>query len=146
MSTELTILLVTAASIGFFHTLFGPDHYLPFIVMAKARGWSLLKTIGITVASGVGHVLSSIVLGFVGIAFGIAVFKLEFIEGIRGSVAAWLLIGFGFIYTVWGIRNVIKGKKHTHCHVHKDGTAHDHEHDHNGDHSHPQLNSRTKAA
>jgi len=33
MSNELMILLVTAASIGFFHTLLGPDHYLPFIVI-----------------------------------------------------------------------------------------------------------------
>ena len=36
MSSELYLLVVTAASVGFFHTLFGPDHYLPFIVMAKS--------------------------------------------------------------------------------------------------------------
>ena len=40
MSNEIAILTATAASIGFFHTLFGPDHYLPFIVMAKANNWS----------------------------------------------------------------------------------------------------------
>ena len=40
---ELTVLLISAASIGFFHTLFGPDHYLPFIVMGKARKWSVKK-------------------------------------------------------------------------------------------------------
>ena len=44
ISSEIQILIVTAASIGFFHTLFGPDHYLPFIVMAKARKWSMVKT------------------------------------------------------------------------------------------------------
>ena len=41
VSGELSALCVTAASIGFLHTLFGPDHYLPFIVMAKAKGWLL---------------------------------------------------------------------------------------------------------
>ena len=44
MSPELMVLLVTAAFIGFLHTLLGPDHYLPFIVMGKAKKWSMLKT------------------------------------------------------------------------------------------------------
>jgi len=39
MSHDLTVLAITAASLGFFHTLFGPDHYLPFIRMARARRW-----------------------------------------------------------------------------------------------------------
>ena len=73
MTYDLTMLLVTAASIGFLHTLLGPDHYIPFIVMAKAQKWSMTKTALITVLSGAGHVLSSVVLGFVGIAFGVAV-------------------------------------------------------------------------
>ncbi len=37
MSSEITLLAITAASIGFFHTLFGPDHYLPFIMMSKDK-------------------------------------------------------------------------------------------------------------
>ncbi|GAG00740.1 unnamed protein product, partial [marine sediment metagenome] len=44
MSNELIALYITAASIGFIHTVFGPDHYLPFVVMSKARKWSLGKT------------------------------------------------------------------------------------------------------
>jgi hypothetical protein len=44
MNQELGILLITAVSIEFFHTLFGPDHYVPFIAMSKARNWSTLKT------------------------------------------------------------------------------------------------------
>lgn len=54
MTPEIMILLVTAASIGFLHTLFGPDHYLPFIVMAKARQWSKTKTAWITRPAGLG--------------------------------------------------------------------------------------------
>lgn len=60
MSQELTILTITAASIGLFHTLLGPDHYLPFIVMAKAGKWSLFKTAWVTFLCGIGHVGSSI--------------------------------------------------------------------------------------
>ena len=69
MNNELTILSITAASIGFIHTLIGPDHYLPFIVMGRAAKWSLTKTIIITFLSGIGHILSSVLLGFIGIAF-----------------------------------------------------------------------------
>lgn len=70
MTQEITILTLTAVSIGFIHTVFGPDHYLPFIVISKARKWSLLKTIFVTTLCGMGHILGSIVLGFIGIALG----------------------------------------------------------------------------
>ncbi len=39
-------LITAAVTIGFFHTLFGPDHYVPFIVMSKARKWSFSKQRG----------------------------------------------------------------------------------------------------
>jgi hypothetical protein len=55
MSPDITILLVTAASIGFFHTLTGPDHYLPFIVMSEAGNWNTGQTLRITFLCGLGH-------------------------------------------------------------------------------------------
>ena len=64
MSTEFNILVISAASIGFLHTLLGPDHYLPFIVMGRARRWSLWKTGWITVACGIGHIGSLSFGGF----------------------------------------------------------------------------------
>jgi nickel/cobalt exporter len=136
MTNEISILLITAASIGFFHTLFGPDHYLPFIVMAKSGKWSKVKTIWITVLCGIGHVLSSVVIGLIGIAAGIAVSKLEGIESFRGDIAAWLLIAFGLVYFVWGLKRAIKNKPHAHVHVHPDGTMHEHKHTHQLEHTH----------
>ncbi|MDX2444354.1 MAG: sulfite exporter TauE/SafE family protein [Bacteroidales bacterium] len=136
MTEEIRLLTFTAASIGLFHTLFGPDHYLPFIVMSKAGKWSLNKTIWITIASGVGHVLSSVALGFVGIALGIGVNRLTGVEAGRGNLAAWMLIAFGFAYMIWGIRRVIRNKRHDHIHVHEDGTYHTHKHSHQSEHSH----------
>lgn len=126
----------TAITIGFVHTILGPDHYIPFIVLSRARQWSSLKTIIITFLCGIGHVLSSILLGFIGIALGIAVFKLESIEAFRGDVAGWLLIAFGFSYLVWGVHRAIRGKAHTHSHVHEKGIIHSHAHPHLGDHTH----------
>ena len=80
MNNESLLLMITAITIGFIHTILGPDHYLPFLVLSKARKWSISKTLGITFLCGLGHVLSSIVLGIIGITLGIAVFKLEAIE------------------------------------------------------------------
>ena len=131
MTPELTALLVTAASMGFFHTLTGPDHYVPFIVMAKARNWNRIKTAWITFLCGIGHVLSSVVIGLIGVATGIAVAKLEFIEGYRGNVAAWLFILFGLGYFLWGLRKAIRNKPHRHFHQHGDDVhVHGHHHDH----------------
>ena len=136
MSGEIVILVGTAAAIGFTHTIFGPDHYLPFIVLSKARQWSRTKTAVITFLCGIGHVLSSIVLGFIGIALGIAVFKLEAIESFRGEIAAWLLIIFGFTYFIWGIHRALRSRHHEHSHLHENQTSHSHPHKHLTDHSH----------
>jgi nickel/cobalt exporter len=137
MTPEITLLCGTAATIGILHTLFGPDHYLPFIVMSRARRWSLTRTAVITVLCGIGHVFSSVLLGLVGVAFGIAVTRLEAFEGLRGSLAAWLLIGFGFAYFVWGVQRAIRNRPHQHAHTHGDGDVHAHQHTHHSEHAHP---------
>ncbi|MFP4025645.1 MAG: sulfite exporter TauE/SafE family protein [Thiohalospira sp.] len=136
MQTESAVLYLTAASIGFFHTLLGPDHYVPFIVISKARKWSLTKTNFITFLCGLGHVGSSVLIGFIGIMLGVAVNKIIPIESTRGSVAAWLMIAFGLAYFIWGLRKSIKQKVHTHKHEHSDGTVHAHKHSHFNEHSH----------
>lgn len=136
MNNEITLLAITAASIGFFHTLFGPDHYLPFIMMSKARNWKIQKTMFITFLCGLGHVASSIVLGIVGISVGVAISKIEMFESFRGNLAAWAFIVFGFVYLVWGIRQAIRNKPHTHLHLHENGSTHEHIHSHKNEHSH----------
>jgi len=138
MSKEFIVLAGTAASIGFIHTILGPDHYLPFIVLSKARQWSSFKTTVITLLCGIGHVLSSVVLGFIGVALGIAVFKLEAIESFRGDLAAWLLIIFifGFTYFVWGLHRTIRNRPHKHIHIPGTGDMNVHVNSHNGEHPH----------
>lgn len=136
MHHSLPILLLTAVSIGFIHTILGPDHYIPFIVMAKARKWPLPKTIWITILCGIGHIGSSILLGLVGVIFGIAVVKLTPLESFRGNIAGWALIAFGLVYFIWGVRQAIKNKPHKHLHFHENGASHAHGHDHNISHAH----------
>lgn len=116
MTQELMALTITAASIGFLHTLLGPDHYLPFIVMALAGRWSPIKTAWVTVLCGISHVGSSVLLGMIGIALGLAITKLEATESFRGSLAAWALIAFGLMYFVWGLRRAWRNRPHEHIH------------------------------
>ena len=132
ISREIWLLAGTAASIGLAHTVIGPDHYLPFIVISRARRWTLRKTLFVSFLAGLGHILSSVVLGFLGIALGIAVAKLEGVESARGALAAWLLVGFGFAYFIWGLRRAWKNKPHSHPHAH----FHDHSEVHGHVHTH----------
>ncbi len=141
---ELTVITITAASIGLFHTLLGPDHYLPFIVMARARKWSLVKTTCITALCGAGHVLSSIVLGIIGIALGISINKFGAIELFRGGLAAWLLIAFGVGYFIWGVIRARKSRPHVHWHAHGDASMPIHKHTHSKDHLHLHKGEKAK--
>jgi nickel/cobalt exporter len=136
MDHELVALVALAATIGTIHTITGPDHYVPFIAMSKVGRWSYAKTMVVSFLCGIGHVLSSVVLGVLGIAAGLAFAGLEGFEGLRGNVAAWLLFGFGLAYTAWGVWRAIKGRRHAHVHTHADGTVHVHEHDHHAEHAH----------
>ena len=136
MNDSMTILALTAISLGFVHTILGPDHYLPFIVLSHAKKWSIKKTMFITFLCGLGHVLSSVLLGLLGIAIGISLNNLVSVESFRGNIAGWLFIAFGLVYMIISIRNLVKNKKHTHSHYHIDGEKHLHEHNHHSAHSH----------
>jgi len=111
---EMSVLVLSAASLGVIHTLLGPDHYLPFIVLSQARKWTRTRTLWITFISGVGHVTGSVILGLVGIAMGISLGKLEAIESSRGSIVAWMLIAFGILYTAYGIYKYYRRGAHVH--------------------------------
>ena len=141
---EISILAWAALSIGFVHTLLGPDHYLPFIVLAKTRNWSLSKTGLITVLCGIGHVLGSVVLGLIGISFGIALSKIEVFESVRGNIAGYMILIFGFTYFVWGMFKAVKNKPHSHVHFHQNGLKHEHDHKHETEHIHMHHDDERK--
>lgn len=133
---EMLLLAGTAAAIGFIHTLLGPDHYVPFVMMGRARRWTVPKTALVAAACGMGHVLSSVLLGSLGIALGLVATRLEAIESARGNLAAWALIAFGATYFAWGLRKASKAQTHTHWHKHGGDTIHKHVHSHQGEHVH----------
>jgi sulfite exporter TauE/SafE len=112
--------------------------------MARARKWSLVKTTCITALCGAGHVLSSIILGIIGIALGISINKLGAIESFRGGLAAWLLIAFGAGYFIWGVIRARKSRPHVHWHAHGDTSMPIHKHTHSKDHLHLHKGEKAK--
>lgn len=137
--TESTIgvLVSTALVLGIVHTVIGPDHYVPFVALARAGRWSLKKTLAVAALCGVGHVLSSVAIGLIGVVAGLALPAVTGVEEARGSIATYALIGFGLAYAAWGIWHGLRGRRHSHVHVHEDGAVHVHEHDHHVAHAHP---------
>jgi ABC-type nickel/cobalt efflux system permease component RcnA len=128
-------------ALGFLHTILGPDHYVPFVMMAKAQNWSRLKTAVVAFVCGLGHVGSSVVIGAALTAAGMALTEWEGSkwaawQEARGSLAAWLLMGVGAAFLAWGVIRALRGRAHAHLHVHEDGTRHTHEHDHTVAHIH----------
>jgi sulfite exporter TauE/SafE len=131
-----SLLLGTAASLAAVHTLIGVDHSIPFVVLGRARGWSLCRTLGVTGVCGLAHVASSVLIGLVGVGFGVALDRLSWFESARGDVAASLLIGFGLAYAAWALWRSFRSREHGHSHTHPDGTTHSHTHAHQGEHVH----------
>ena len=132
---EAQVLLATAATVAVAHTVLGPDHYLVFSAMGRARGWGLARTLRVTLFCGLGHVLSSVVLGVIGIVAGAQLASMVEIESLRGNLAGWALIAFGLVYLAWGLKKAGRGREHSHVHVHGD-VVHQHTHVHEDDHAH----------
>ena len=132
---EAQILLVTAASIAFLHTIMGPDHYVVFTAMGKARGWGLARTLRVTLFCGIGHVLSSVVIGAIGLLLGAQLASLIEIESMRGNLASWALLAFGLMYFAWGLKKAGRDRSHSHVHAHGE-IVHVHQHNHHDEHTH----------
>lgn len=108
----MSALLAAAVSVAFFHSL-APDHWLPFVALAKSGRWPMGKLGWVALLAGVGHVTSSLLLGSIGLWAGLALHRLQGFEGWRGSIGVWLLIGFGVAYLLWGLKHA----QHHHPHI-----------------------------
>ena len=130
MTPEFQVLLVTAVSVACLHTIAGPDHYLPFIALSKARGWGFGRTLCWTIVCGCGHVWSSVLLALGGAAIGWSLSKVAWLEKIRGGLAGWVLLVFGLIYGIWGLLRAYKNIPHKHFDTYDGGDVYVYEHRH----------------
>jgi nickel/cobalt exporter len=114
---QMSVLLLGTAGVAILHTLAGPDHYLPFIVMGRARRWSVARTVFWTTLCGLGHVASSVLLAVSGVVFGFGLERVRFIEEFRGNLAAWAMIAFGLVYLAWGLNKAVRHAPQGHAHA-----------------------------
>jgi nickel/cobalt exporter len=110
-------LALAAVTIGSLHTA-APDHWVPFAALARAQRWPAGRTAGVTLLCGFGHVTVSALFGLLGLFFGVKLF--ESVGEHMAAVAPLLLIGFGIVYGLWGIRRALGKQLHGHPHVHYD--------------------------
>jgi nickel/cobalt exporter len=118
MSESLTLVLALGAvTLGSLHTI-APDHWVPFAALSRAQGWSRARTARITALCGVGHVTGSVLLGVLALAFGLEM--LHVVGRRMESAAGLLLVGFGLVYAVLGVRRTAGERFHGHRHHHYD--------------------------
>jgi ABC-type nickel/cobalt efflux system permease component RcnA len=109
----MIILASSAALIGFVHSL-APGHWLPVVLLAKARKWSLQTALlGAAVAAS-GHILISNAIGAASIWVGSKFFAshADAIENYGERYGSLLLILFGLAYAASAYF------RHSHCHGH----------------------------
>jgi len=96
-SAVLATIAATGFTVAFFHAAI-PTHWLPFVLVSKARGWGRAKTLAVTAFAGLGHVALTSLLGMVIAWFG---FKLD---ATVGRLFPWIAGGVLFViagYYFW---------------------------------------------
>lgn len=88
----LTTIALTGFTVAFLHAAI-PTHWLPFVLVARARGWTRAKTLAVTAAAGVGHVALTSLLGLVIAWFG---FRLD--ERLGAELFPWIAGGLLFAF------------------------------------------------
>lgn len=94
-SPVLTTVAATGFTVAFFHAAI-PTHWLPFVLVSRARGWGRTKTLAVTALAGMGHVALTTVLGLLIAWFG---FRLDERVGRAFPwIAGGMLLIFALIY------------------------------------------------
>ncbi len=124
----LTTLALTGFTVAFFHAAI-PTHWLPFVLVARARSWTNGKTILVALAAGVGHVVLTSLLGLAIAWLGLQLDEHfgELFTQIAGGLL--LVIGAWFFY-----RQARGGVLHHHVggsgHRASEHCGHEHDHTH----------------
>ena len=102
MISTAFLLFLSSCSTAIIHALI-PDHWLPFVLMARAQGWSERRAATLTGLAGVLHVLVTVVAGGLTIFVGSASVQnlAEWTGHSLGFVGGFLLAVFGLAYGIF---------------------------------------------
>jgi putative Mn2+ efflux pump MntP len=116
LSTEFFQFIAGAILLSVVHALI-PNHWIPYVLISRSEKWSTATSLRVTAVGGFAHTLSTVIIG---ILIGLLGYQLNnLIESISSFYAPVILISFGLIYVIIGIKNLL-----THSHSHH----HHHEH------------------
>lgn len=93
-SPELTTIAAIGFTVAFLHAAI-PTHWLPFVLVARARGWGRDKTLAVTAVAGLGHVALTSAIGLLIAWLG---FRLEEMVEWFPRLAGGLLLGIAAFY------------------------------------------------
>jgi len=93
-------LLSTAAATALLHTLI-PDHWLPFVLIGRARGWSATTVAAASGLAALIHAGLSVLLGLVAVWIGLAAVQVvgETLETVGAGLL--ILLGLGYAAFAW---------------------------------------------
>jgi ABC-type nickel/cobalt efflux system permease component RcnA len=135
-----SLFVLTVAVVGVLHTL-APDHWAPIVVVARQRGWSILRTARAAGLAGLGHVVMTLLLGVLLWLVG-ATLAVRYAHMVSVAAAVALLV-FGLWIAYGGWKEAREDRNddgrehsrggHAHPHQHQDGLTHAHWHEHHQD-------------
>lgn len=106
------LLIATVGAVGVLHTLV-PDHWLPISVIARQRRWNAARTATAAATAGVGHTVSTLVLGAIMWAAG-AVVAERF-----GHVVSYASSAALVIFGLWIAISAAREQQHEHHETHE---------------------------
>lgn len=136
----LPALMLVAAGVGFGHAVM-PDHWMPLAVLSRTRRYSTRRTVRLSLAAGVTHVLVSLALGAVLVVVGLQ-FRDTVSEHVDVVIGGMLLVT-GLVFLAMEIAGC--GHRHGREREHKHGHHHSHRHDHEHDQEHEHASERPRS-
>lgn len=134
-STVLASVAVTGFTVAFCHAAI-PTHWLPFVLVARTRGWGRAKALGVTIFAGLGHIALTSLLGL-----GIAWFGFQLDQRL-GQAFPW--ITGGLLFAIGGFYLWRQWRGGGICH-HKVVGSHHHADEHCGhEHGHSHWEDELK--
>ena len=98
LAHPLTVSLLGGGFVAAFLHAALPTHWLPFVLVGRAQGWSLGQTLGAATIAGVAHVASTALIGSLLVAAGLALN--HWVSGLLPYLSAALLFVIGGFYLV----------------------------------------------
>lgn len=100
MAHHAAAILAAGTAITVLHAL-GPDHWLPHVVVSRAQGWSLARTLRVTLLAATGHVGLTLALG------GLLLVLVTDVEPVAGALTealmAAVLAALGLLFLARGV-------------------------------------------